>query len=88
MEDNEVRSEEDGSCLDNCLYARAQRMMGNDRERPCDSCVLLDSAILAYTLLKIEFSGDQFILLNTTRRHFRTSSRYLGKKTAERLPIS
>ena len=30
-------------------------MMGNDRERPCDSCVLLDSAILAYTLLKIEF---------------------------------
>ena len=31
-------------------------MMGNDGERPCDSCVLLDSAILAYTLLKIEFS--------------------------------
>ena len=31
-------------------------MMGNDRERPCDSWVLLDSAILAYTLLKIEFS--------------------------------
>ena len=44
------------SCLDNCLYARAQSMMGNDRKRPCDSCVLLDSAILAYTLLKIEFS--------------------------------
>ena len=31
-------------------------MMGNDGERPCDSCVLLDSAIFAYTLLKIEFS--------------------------------
>ena len=31
-------------------------MMGNDRERPCDLCVLLDSAILAYMLLKIEFS--------------------------------
>ena len=28
-------------------------MVGN--ERPCDLCVLLDSAILAYTLLKIEF---------------------------------
>ena len=28
-------------------------MMGN--ERPCDFCVLLDSAILAYTLLKVEF---------------------------------
>ena len=27
-------------------------MMGN--ERPCDLCVLLDSAILAYTLLKVE----------------------------------
>ena len=28
-------------------------MMGN--ERPCDLCVLLDYAILAYTLLKVEF---------------------------------
>ena len=28
-------------------------MMGN--ERPCDLCVLFDSAILAYTLLKVEF---------------------------------
>ena len=37
------------SCLDNCLYARAKRMMGN--ERPCDLCVLLDYAILADTLL-------------------------------------
>ena len=30
-------------------------MMLNDRERPCDLCVLLDYAILAYTLLKVEF---------------------------------
>ena len=29
-------------------------MMGN--ERPCDLSVLFDSAILAYTLLKVEFS--------------------------------
>ena len=29
-------------------------MMGN--ERPCDLCVPFDSAILAYTLLKVEFS--------------------------------
>ena len=42
------------SCLDNCLYVRAQRMMGN--ERPCDMGILLDSAILAYTWLKVEFS--------------------------------
>ena len=42
------------SCLDNCLYTRAKRMMEN--ERPCDLSVLLDSAILAYTLLKVEFS--------------------------------
>ena len=28
-------------------------MMGNDR--PCDLCVLLDYAILAYALLKVEF---------------------------------
>ena len=30
-------------------------MMGNDRERPCDLCVLMDYAILAYNLLKVEF---------------------------------
>ena len=29
-------------------------MIGN--ERPCDLCVPFDSAILAYTLLKVEFS--------------------------------
>ena len=29
-------------------------MMGN--ERPCDLSVLFESALLAYTLLKVEFS--------------------------------
>ena len=46
-------------------------MMGNDRERPCDSCVLLDSAILAYTLLKIEF----FMRPVYSRKHNKLATR-------------